>query len=566
MGGVLRENLVKLLVGFATLLAAMGVPCHATVDPDQVTRLTPCVLPDTGEHAEAELLDAEIRFDCRSLQTDYGSGDFWVRLRGISRVSDAADPLVLRTGSVWQDAVRLRIRYADGYLARTGTTSATTSRQLGLGALIQYELPPRTAPIADILIHVEGSANIRGILLSPEVMTASRAARSDLALATLYSGFLGLSLALLCYNFALWTVMRHRFQLAYCAMLLAMMGYVFSSSGALAWAWPAIDNNDRLRINYLLLTFAVVSAIAFARHFFETRIVPRGVVRAIHVAMSVSVAATLAMITLAPWQIAFFDTLNSVAFATLLLCAVPIMAYAWIRGSRFLWVFLLAWSVPFILAIVRVLSNIGFIAPSFWIDNSTVIAMGIEALLSAVAIAWRVRLISDERDSARADETIARLHAETDSLTGLPNRRAFLASAIGLEGIQRLMLVDIDDFKRINEQIGHDGGDEVLGVVTHILRGFAPRGSPPARLGGIEFALLVPAHDAEGFSPATLIEEVRTARMPLGTRVTISIGIAEGQIATEQDWRALYRSADRALYRAKRDGGGCFRMNMADAA
>ena len=71
--------------------------------------------------------------------------------------------------------------------------------------------------------------------------------------------------------------------------------------------------------------------------------------------------------------------------------------------------------------------GVGMVEPSLLVDNSTVIAMAIEALLSSTAIAYRILLLSRERDAAREQEIAARLLADTDPLTGLLNRRAFLA-------------------------------------------------------------------------------------------------------------------------------------------
>src|SRR3546814_20294269 len=65
-----------------------------------------------------------------------------------------------------------------------------------------------------------------------------------------------------------------------------------------------------------------------------------------------------------------------------------------------------------------------------WIDNSTIASMAIEAMLSSVAIAYRIRLLSRERDTAIRQEVAARALADTDPLTGLLNRRAFLREAI----------------------------------------------------------------------------------------------------------------------------------------
>ena len=62
----------------------------------------------------------------------------------------------------------------------------------------------------------------------------------------------------------MWAALKYRFQLSYCVMVAALAGYAVSSSGALAWLVPSILNNDRLRVNYVLLAIAAAAALAFA--------------------------------------------------------------------------------------------------------------------------------------------------------------------------------------------------------------------------------------------------------------------------------------------------------------
>lgn len=151
--------------------------------------------------------------------------------------------------------------------------------------------------------------------------------------------------------------------------------------------------------------------------------------------------------------------------------------------------------------------------------------------------------------------------ALTDPLTGLLNRRALLdfADALGEDdGPSRLLLIDIDRFKTINDTHGHDMGDLVLREVSRIIDARSGNNISAARLGGEEFALL---GTPEALPPATalsLLNEIREATMPHGGQVTVSIGIAEGLLADERAWRRLYGRADEALYAAKRTGRNRF--------
>jgi diguanylate cyclase (GGDEF)-like protein len=198
------------------------------------------------------------------------------------------------------------------------------------------------------------------------------------------------------------------------------------------------------------------------------------------------------------------------------------------------------------------LGNLHIVPWNFWLDNSTILSMAAEALLSSIAIAYRIKLLSRERDEAILGEEFARRLAETDPLTGLLNRRAFLEQAVGRHGDQVLQIADLDHFKRVNDTLGHDGGDEVLRVFARMLRSAVPGTALVSRIGGEEFAILSSVNEA--IEPEILLARLRATRMPFDLTVTASIGACAGALLTERDWKALYRGADAALFEAKSAG------------
>jgi diguanylate cyclase (GGDEF)-like protein len=165
---------------------------------------------------------------------------------------------------------------------------------------------------------------------------------------------------------------------------------------------------------------------------------------------------------------------------------------------------------------------------------------------------------------SRAMGTYA-LRADEDALTGLLNRRAFI-DALGnrLANPPRahthlaVVMIDLDNFKRINDTYGHSTGDQALRAVADLLRGRAPADAVICRAGGEEFlvALTSDSPDVE-----TLATELCTALGKLSPQVTASIGTASAELhlLTEPDvaWRVdeLIIIADTAMYAAKRRGG-----------
>lgn len=529
----------------ALMMTCFASAAHAERQGDSlpvcVVRAQPGMSPD-------RLFAGGTPFDCVSSQGALPAGDYWA----ISPLVRRTGPLAIQVASLWQQRITFYALYADGKVVSSSLDQYGAARHLQLGAIIEQPLPQRSAPLIRVLWHVEGSGNLRGILRGAQIITPRDGISANLKMAALYSGFAGLCIALLTYNLALWVALRHRFQLVYCVMVTALLLYALSSSGAIAWVWPDLANNDRIRINYATLGVAAVAAFAFARAFFEPLVFEGYLGRLATVASGAMILATFGFVLFSPVAAHVADRAYMYAFLAQMAVALPTLWRAWRVRSAYLGMFVMAWCAPITLACLRVSSSLGLIGWSFWLDNSTLASMTIEALLSSIAVAYRIRMLSHERDAAREREVAALLLADTDPLTGLLNRRAFLSEIIGRSGEQTLLIADLDHFKRVNETIGHDGGDEVLRVFARTLRESVPAEALVARIGGEEFAIVAPAEAS--IEPRAILEKLRAGRMPYDVTVTASIGTCTGPLLREVDWKALYACADRALFEAKSAG------------
>jgi diguanylate cyclase (GGDEF)-like protein len=168
---------------------------------------------------------------------------------------------------------------------------------------------------------------------------------------------------------------------------------------------------------------------------------------------------------------------------------------------------------------------------------------------------WRER----ELKSASVGEDIVRM-AEEDPLTGLPNRRTLtreLEHQLAIGGRGALLLLDLDNFKDINDLRGHPAGDRVMCSLSNLLRERLGDGHVLGRLGGDEFAVVLAGADER--EALEVADRLRTAvaAVPLaggagGTRITVSAGVAK--FDSGESWQAVLANADLALYASKAAG------------
>jgi len=190
-----------------------------------------------------------------------------------------------------------------------------------------------------------------------------------------------------------------------------------------------------------------------------------------------------------------------------------------------------------------------------WIGLGETIAVGSETIL----------LFRLERESKVQASTYPLRLIAKDPLTGVYNRRAFdqiltleHEKSVSAQKPYCVLLIDIDQFKAINDDCGHPLGDRVLKSIATCMLGLMRSDDILARIGGDEFAILLPNQTIKGGS--RLAERLRlgVSRIDFGSlkidqNVTISIGLASVQ-SQEDNCYDIYRNADNALLKAKKQG------------
>ncbi|MEM7339754.1 MAG: GGDEF domain-containing protein [Actinomycetota bacterium] len=206
------------------------------------------------------------------------------------------------------------------------------------------------------------------------------------------------------------------------------------------------------------------------------------------------------------------------------------------------------------------------------ITDTPVVELMIHAqtLVAKVSLEMTAALTQQQERNEALSEANKRLHnqASTDALTGLPNRRtfdAYLSNQIAgrLKRPRKtdlgLILIDLDHFKAVNDTYGHHVGDEVLQAVGARIMSATRRSELSARIGGEEFAVVLPDTQrnelpkaAERFRSLIAADPIDTSSGPL--EVTASIGAAQVQPTAAETRDELFATADKALYDSKAGG------------
>lgn len=194
-----------------------------------------------------------------------------------------------------------------------------------------------------------------------------------------------------------------------------------------------------------------------------------------------------------------------------------------------------------------------------------------EEMLARIGVGRRI--IDLNRELAAKSQKLEEA-ARTDPLTGLPNRRAIEEwAARQVRGAARhgfplwVVLGDIDNFKAINDNFGHEAGDIVLKTFADVLKKNTRASDICGRLGGDEFLLLITHVESEQLEPTVnrFREQFAALSFPLqgqSVRVTASFGVTGVQTKDAQNFALLVRKADKMLYEAKREGRNLVRVSF----
>ncbi|QGX38702.1 sensor domain-containing diguanylate cyclase [Permianibacter aggregans] len=366
----------------------------------------------------------------------------------------------------------------------------------------------------------------------------------------LYGGYFGGFFVLIIYNLIIFLVVRDKAYFFYMMYVLSLGTYMGVSNGlAYQYFWP----NNPWFANQGLLFFLGVSVI-FGLHFSRTMCNIREYAPRFDLFTRMLLVVSVVLLVASPF-LSYKLLILPFSFNTLLVAAAMLILgfISMFRGSKAARYFVVAWAAFLLGVIVYLLKSFGVLEHNVITHNAQQIGSLIEMVLLSLALSARVNEIKEASHS--------------DPLTSLANRRVLdgvfpveFANAQKHGSPLSLLVLDIDNFKKFNDRLGHVVGDEVIERVGRLLREQVRKPHLPCRYGGEEFVVVLPNCDAE--EAEQLAERLRQQvenRSTYTLPVTVSIGVATFTGAEFSHHQAMFEAADSALYDAKRAGRNCVR-------
>ncbi|HEY2928905.1 diguanylate cyclase [Piscinibacter sp.] len=246
------------------------------------------------------------------------------------------------------------------------------------------------------------------------------------------------------------------------------------------------------------------------------------------------------------------------------------------RGDSVGWYFLLAWAGYFVTTALMVGVIKGYVDVSPWAMHSFQIGATLDMLLFMRVLALRSKAVHVAARHATRERDVLHSLAHTDPLTGLSNRRGLnvtLTAALPRctpENLLAVYMLDLDGFKQVNDQFGHDVGDELLIAVAARLQANLRTSDVVSRLGGDEFVVMASGLHNEQQARELGTHLLDAFREPFElARQRCSVGLTIGYVLVPLDGRdtaELLRRADAAMYAGKQGGKNSLRRGEAVAA
>ena len=552
------------VIGWGIKLVAAALLAMLAAVPAAAAPLAVCRIATPAGTGIREMLARPPVTKCARLPAAT-RGTVWLDFGRPAALAQQSEDFRLLIDNHRVDAIDLYAAYADGAVRRVRYDPVAPDRSWRSGGFFSLPIAYRGPPVTRLLARLQGVELItlsRPSRLVP-MRDDYRAERRDASLYGIATGMLGLTVL---FHLSLFSAMRRRFQLFYCAHVAVLFVYAITYSGLIQLLIANLEAGTVSRLISAAMAAASATGLLFSIDFIDRGALPRLLRRWGLVGACLSLVMAL-MILVAPDALTapVYTLANIVGLHGLAMIAIVLFTGVW-RRSATARMLLLGWAVPLTFATFYPLRLLGLSTMRIP-DGGLVAALTLECLILSLPVVERVKRMRLDHERARERQTVLERQAATDSMTGLANRRGFVAAidrAVQLRGGATpiaLLMIDIDHFKSLNDRHGHVRGDSVLtDVGAHVARA-AGSGAIVARYGGEEFVVALTGSDMK--RAATIAERIRLGveeRADELLGATVSIGVACGEC---QAIDRLMVDADLALYDAKR--GGRNRVSIAPA-
>lgn len=423
---------------------------------------------------------------------------------------------------------------------------------------VELDLQPGVAYELLLRVQTQG-AMVLPLRLSPPAMHAEHALREQM----LQGLFTGLALSLWIYSLAQWVNQREVLFLQYTLLISGSLLFSLHFFGVGAqYLWGGLPWFEQ-HASGMSALMATCGSFLFIGQALAAGNPRNRLMRAMRWG-----AAGTALLALA-FALDLFDTRVLAAIVSVLglvpaLMGIPGAVARMRQGDAVGGTLLLAWLVYFV-ATATVIGVIrGWVPVNFWTLHSFQFGATLDMLLFMRVLGLRSKALRLAAENARTERDTLHWLAHTDPLTNLPNRRGMqeaLSNALRLcchEQQLAVYLLDLDGFKPVNDEHGHDVGDELLVAVARRLQGHVRATDLVARLGGDEFVVVASALEspAQAHDLANKLLDAFHAPFTLSStkvQVGLTIGYALAPLDA-YDAASLLKLADAAMYQGKQNG------------
>jgi GGDEF domain-containing protein len=391
----------------------------------------------------------------------------------------------------------------------------------------------------------------------------------------LFTGLVLGALALaFCYNLAVGSAAGERVYILYAAYIAAMFFYILVYNGYLRVISPEWGGQGMVARSMVYIV--VYAATSFVREFFNTKALGGLFDQVLKVAQRVILISLVISLFINDYY-AFM--LNDTVSIVTMIIAFFSGIYAFRKGHPLAKIYLFAWSFFLAGGLIWSLSWLGFVKPTLLAPNMMLLGTAIEVGLLSLVLSYRYSFLKETSEKLARQYQKYQDLSETDELTGILNRRGFLKQAEDViatnQGELAWLSIDIDNFKRFNDENGHIAGDQLLSEFGNMLSARqkreelaaklitiqderAPQHSIFGRVGGEEFVIILlnTSMTQARLYADRLLKEFEEIEVPdhQGNTYSSTLSVGGTMLRGTDTIESIWRRADESLYTAKASG------------